>query len=89
MADLEKWINGVFTSYAGLVLDKLKTSKSVEDAERRCYALNNINTLIPEKPAHKFNVKEELSKLDDAVTNGYADEEEEGPVDLMRLYRQF
>ena len=71
------------------MLERLKTTKTVEDAERRCFALTYINTLVPEKLPHKFNVKEELSKLEEALTAGYHDDEEEGPIDLLRLYRSF
>jgi hypothetical protein len=47
--------------------------KDIEDSEQRAYALQNITTLIPERHCHKFSVKEELSRMEEALNLGYAD----------------
>lgn len=66
-------LNREFTNYGNFVLLNLKLMKDIEDSEQRAYALQNITTLIPERHCHKFSVKEELSRMEEALNLGYAD----------------
>ena len=61
--------------------------KDIEDSELRAYALQNITTLIPERHCHKFSVKEELARMEEALNLGYEDQEQEQPIDMRVLHK--
>jgi len=61
--------------------------KDIEDSELRAYALQNITTLIPERHCHKFIIKEELARMEEALNLGYEDQEQEQPIDMRVLYK--
>jgi hypothetical protein len=67
----------------------MRAQKQIEDSEKQAFALKNITTLVPELKPIKFNVKEELARMEEALMAGYQDDENEKPVDLGKLLKIF
>jgi hypothetical protein len=86
---LEIWVINSFTGYGKLVLERLRHQKNIEDSEKKVFALNNITTLIPELNPHKFNIKEELTRMEEALLAGYQEDDNERPVNLGKLLKIF
>lgn len=89
LALMESFLNDQYSTYGRLVLNRLKQVRDIEDNEKRAYALENITTLVPMRSVHKFNFREELSRMEEALQNGYREEENEKPVSIEKLLKIF